>query len=131
MPPLAEINPKPTNTMKLIILCLALCSVTAEASWFSKKPDPLDVAQEKITALENQVSSQASSLNRWQMTAGSLGIACILTLIIGTALGAKTRHHHESSRRLGPPPPTTHLNGRSTSIVDQAAEEEGHPTLAA
>ena len=117
----------------ILTICLLLCSVTAQASWFSKGPDPLDEAKEKIVTLESHLTAQAILLNRWQIASGSLGIGCVLLLIIGTALGATTRKHHDAtSRRLGPTPTSpTKLNGRKPHIMCKADEEHVHSTLAA
>jgi len=117
--------------MKHLILLILLCLpfTTVNAGWFSKDPDPLVEAKEKITHLETKVTEQSITLNRWQITSGALGIGCLTLLIIGTALGAKTRHHYESTRRLGRTP-TTPLNGRKPNMA-QATEENVHTTLAA
>ncbi len=118
----------------LILISLLLPFTTVKAGWFSNGPDPLIEAKAKITSLENQIQTQSNTLNRWQIASGSLAVGCVLLLILGTALGSKTRqHHHEStSRRLGrTPPPATPLNGRKTTILDEAAEENTHSTLAA
>ena len=118
----------------LIIACLLCCSSAAKAVWpFSKGPDPLIEANEKITALETKITEQSITLNRWQITAGSLAVGCAFLLIIGAALGAKTRHHYDSTtRRMGrTPTPTTPLNGRKPTILGKTAEENVHSTLAA
>lgn len=120
--------------MKHLILIALLCLpfTTVNAGWFSKGPDPLIEAKEKITALETKIIEQSIALNRWQITAGSLAVGCAFLLIIGTALGAKTRHHYESSRRLGrAPTPPTHLNGRKSPIMGETAQNNTHSTLAA
>lgn len=111
----------------LILLCLPL--TTVNAGWFSKDPDPLNEAKEKITHLETQLSAQSITLNRWQIATGSLAVGCAFLLIIGAALGSKTRHHYESTRRLGRTTPTP-LNGRKHNMA-QATEENVHATLAA
>lgn len=122
--------------MKHLILLIFLCLpfTTVNAGWFSKGPDPLIEAKEKITHLETQLTAQSVILNRWQITSGSLALGCLILLIIGTALGAKTRHHYDSTRRLGrtpsTPPPST-LNGRKSTILDPEAEDNVHQTLAA
>ena len=114
----------------ILIICLLCCSTAANAFWpFTSAPDPIPEYKEKIVTLESHLSAQAILLNRWQIASGSLGIGCVLLLIIGTALGAKTRHHYESSRRLGRTP-TTPLNGRKPNMA-QATEENVHTTLAA
>ena len=121
--------------MKHLILLILLCLpfTTVNAGWFSKGPDPLIEAKEKITALETKIIEQSIALNRWQITAGSLAVGCAFLLIIGAALGAKTRHHYDSTtRRLGrTPTPTTPLNGRKSSILGKTDEDNTHQTLAA
>jgi len=117
----------------ILIAGLLLFSSTANAGWFSKNPDPLDEAKEKITRLEDTVTAQTNTMNRWQIATGSMAVGCVILLIIGAALGAKTRqHHHESTRRLGrTSPPPTSLNGRKSAFVDEASDEHTHSTLAA
>lgn len=117
----------------ILITCLFLFSPAANAGWFSKDPDPLIEAKAKITHLETQLSAQSIALNRWQITSGALCCGCLFLLIIGTALGSKTRHHYDSTtRRLGrTPTPTTPLNGRKSSILGKTAEDNTHQTLAA
>ena len=120
--------------MKHLILLILLCLpfTTVNAGWFSKDPDPLNEAKEKITHLETQLTTQSITLNRWQITAGSLAVGCAFLLIIGAALGAKTRHHYESTRRLGrAPTATAPLNGRKSPIMGETAQNNTHSTLAA
>ncbi len=122
--------------MKHLILLIFLLwpFTTVNAGWFSKGPDPLIEAKEKITALETQLTAQSVILNRWQITSGSLALGCLILLIIGTALGAKTRHHYDSTRRLGRTPSTpspSTLNGRKPSILAEEDQDNVHQTLAA
>ncbi len=119
--------------MKYVILTLLLFSTAAQASWFSKGPDPIPEYKEKITALETKLSDQSHSLNHWEIATGSLCVACVLLFIIGTALGAQTRQNHHESGRMGPTPPTPapNVNGSKPRIVRKAAEENTHQTLAA
>ena len=117
----------------ILIIGLLLFSPSAQAGWFSSKPDPLLVMQIKIDGLENKLAAQHQSLNRWQLATGSLAVGCAFILIIGTALGSKTRKHYESfTRRMGggSTPSPTSLNGRKPNMA-QAAEENVHTTLAA
>lgn len=103
----------------LLITLLCLPFTPVKAGWFSKGPDPLIEAKDKITALETKITEQSTTLNRWQIIAGALGFGCLFLLILGTALGAKTRQHYESStRRLGRTS-TPPLNGRKPSILGQ------------
>ena len=113
-----------------LTIAVLLLTPNAHASWFSSGPDPLTEAKDKITVLENQITTQAAMLNRWQLATGSLAVACSILLIIGTALGAKTRkHYYESSsaRRMGG---AASLNGRKSNL-GPATDEEHHATLAA
>ncbi len=117
----------------LIFLCLPFTSV--DAGWFSKTPDPLIEAKATIVSLENKLTAQSIILNRWQITSGSLALGCVILLIIGAALGSRTRtYHYESTRRLGPtrstPPPST-LNGRKPTILGEDDQDNVHQTLAA
>ena len=117
----------------ILIMSLLTCSTAANAFWpFTDTPDPILEYKEKITALETEIAAKSIILNHWQIATGSLGIGCSILLIIGTALGAKTRkHYHESStRRLGGSTPPTSLNGRSPHL-GKATEEGVHTTLAA
>jgi hypothetical protein len=84
----------------------------------------------RSSLLENQPVRTSLLLNRWQIASGSLGIGCVILLIIGTALGATTRKHYDAtSRRLGPTP--TKLNGRKPHLMGKTDEEDVHSTLAA
>ena len=118
----------------ILIIGLLLFSPSAHAGWFSSKPDPLLVMQIKIDGLEHKLAAQHQSLNRWQVATGSLAVGCAFLLIIGTALGSKTRKHwYESfTRRMGggSTPSPTSLNGRKPNMA-QATEENVHTTLAA
>ena len=120
----------PTFTMKYLILILLLVSPAAHANWFSWSSDPIPEYKEKITSLETQLSAQRSTTDHWQIASGSLGIGCVLLLVIGTALGAQTRKHYHGARSLGPTPPPN-LNGQKSRIVGKKAEENVHSTLAA
>ncbi|WP_395741696.1 hypothetical protein [Prosthecobacter sp.] len=115
-----------------LIIGLLLFSPTAHAGWFSLKPDPLLVMQIKIDGLENKLAAQNQSLNRWQIATGSLAVGCAFLLILGTALGSKTRKHFYDTftRRMGGSTPSpASLNGRKSHMA-QATEENVHATLA-
>jgi hypothetical protein len=51
-----------------------------------------EAQQRRITELESQLQMQRHTNDHWQMITVSLGIGCVVLLIAGTALGAKTRH---------------------------------------
>jgi hypothetical protein len=126
-------NPNIIMKYFILIICVLLTSPAANAAWFSSTSDPIPEYKEKIASLETQLSAQALTLNRWQIATGSLGIACVVLLVIGTALGAQTRKNYDGpTRRMGPTPPaSTGLNGRKSRIVGKAAQENSHTTLAA
>jgi len=117
----------------ILIICLLCCTPAANAFWpFSSAPDPIPEYKEKIVTLESDLSEQSTLTNRWQLVAGSLGIGCVILLIIGTSLGATTRKYHDAaSRRLGPTSPPSRFNGRKPNIMGQATDENVHSTLAA
>ena len=123
----------PMKHLIILIVGLLLFSPTAHAGWFSSKPDPLLVMQIKIDGLENKLAAQNQSLNRWQIATGSLAVGCALLLILGTALGSKTRKHFYDSftRRMGggSTPSPASLNGRKPHMA-QATQENVHATLA-
>ena len=130
MPQMALNLHNPNLTMKYLILILLLVSPAAHANWFSWSSDPIPEYKEKVASLETQLSAQRSTTDHWQIASGSLGIGCVLLLVIGTALGAKTRHHYHAERRLGSTPPPS-INGQKSRIVGKKAEENVHSTLAA
>ena len=116
--------------MKYLILTLLLVSPAAHASWFWPS-DPVPEYRAKITSMETQLSAQRGATNLWQIASGSLAVGCVLLLVIGTALGAKTRTHYHEERRMGPTPPLPGTNGRKPHIVGKKAEDNTHDTLAA
>lgn len=116
----------------IVIICLLLCTPAANAGWFTRGPTLLDEAKARITTLDQQLATQTESLNRWKIATGTLGVACVILLLIGTALGAQTRKHYDASRRLGTnSPPNIGLNGRKPHIVGKEAEEAASASLAA
>jgi hypothetical protein len=46
----------------------------------------------RIVELESQLDLQRHRSDRWQSFTVTLGASCVLLLILGTSLGAKTRH---------------------------------------
>lgn len=115
----------------LILLILLCCASTVNAGWFSDSPAPLDEAKARITSLENHITVQAVTLNRWQIATGSLAVGCVILLIIGAALGAQTRKHYDGQRRLGSttPTPPTGINGRKPGIMGKDADDSHLTTL--
>lgn len=115
-----------------LIIGLLLFSPTAHAGWFSKDTEVLNEAKERIGVLESRLSAQSITLDNWRIAAGSLAVGCAFLLIIGAALGSKTRkHYYASARRMGGSAPSTpSLNGRKPHM-GQATETNVHSTLAA
>jgi len=122
----------------ILVACLVL-SPAAYAGWFFKDPPPPppDLGPEyraKITKLEEQMSEQHATTNRWEVATGTLALGCVLLFVIGTALGAKTRQHYDASRRLGRTIPTptqpAGANGAHHHLGETDAPDR-HPSMAA
>src|SRR5436190_1552812 len=109
----------------ILITVLLLVTPTCPAAWFFKAQDPTLEYKEKITVLENQLSTQAITLNRWQIATGSLAVVSVVLFIIGTALGSITRKHYDSTTRMGAgrPTPTQPLNG--TKLPRKVGQRNG------
>lgn len=128
-------TPQSTTPMKhllILIIGLLLFSQSAHAGWFSKDTELLNEAKERIGILESRLLSQSINLDHWRIAAGSLAVGCAFLLIIGAALGSKTRQHfYESARRMGGSTPSApSINGRKPNM-GQATETNVHTTLAA
>ncbi len=92
------------KTPLIILLATAFaCSSCSEAP---APPPPVDqLARSRVAELENQLQMQRryaelgdradaerGATDYWKTVAVSLGIGCTVMLIIGTALGSRTRH---------------------------------------
>ena len=78
----------------LISMALASCApsnTTPKASDDNRRMVE-EARQRRITELETQIEVQRHATDRWQTTTAGLGIGCVVLLILGTSLGAKTRH---------------------------------------
>ena len=53
----------------------------------------LSQEQQRLDAQQHLTVEQQQRASRWQTTASVLGIAAVITLITGTAIGSKGRHH--------------------------------------
>ena len=74
--------------LQLLLLTIILVSCTpANASWFESSDHNM-----KIGNLERQLKSQQGKTDEIIQIACFLGIGCVLFFIVGTAIGAKTRH---------------------------------------
>lgn len=83
--------------MKPILLSLLLLSATALSSCrVATTPstgDPIVQQQsQRVIELESQLDGLRQTNDRWQILCASTGVGALVLLILGTALGAKTRH---------------------------------------
>jgi hypothetical protein len=78
-----------------LFICILLASCSAEAGWFGSNDGEL---KEKIAILDGQLSEQRKTSDQWKAFTGALGVGCVLLFVIGTSLGARTRH--DGTRRM-------------------------------
>ena len=89
--------------IKHLLLVTLLCQATlltscsrAHAGWFGWSDDEVNQLREEhhqeLVAAEQQTSVQRKAVETWELVACSLAIGAVLLLIIGTALGTRTRH---------------------------------------
>ena len=119
--------------LHILIISLLLFSPSAHAGWFSKDTELLNEAKERIGVLESHLLSQSINLDHWRIAAGSLAVGCAFLLLIGAALGSKTRKNFYESfiRRMGGSTPSpASLNGRKPSIMGKTDQDNSHETLA-
>ena len=82
----------------LLLLCLLLTSCSnARASWFgwdeaNWERQRADEQRRKLSEAEHQITEHRQAVHKWELAAGSLAVGAVLLLIIGTALGTRTRH---------------------------------------
>jgi hypothetical protein len=74
----------------LFLLLLAAASPKAQAGWFNNETEK--ELQRELVQTEEQLLQQRKATDQWEIIAGTLGVGCILLFVIGTAIGAKTRH---------------------------------------
>lgn len=115
---------------KILYLTLFGIALTSplQAGWFSSTPDPIPEYKDKIIKLESDIKTLHQTLDHWQIIAGSLGVACALLFIVGTALGAKTRKHYDGIRNVGL---RSAVNGRKSAVMATNNEEFFDSPLAA
>jgi hypothetical protein len=118
----------------LIYLCLLLTIQPLQAGWFfADPPAPPDHSPEyraRIATLENQMSEQHQTMNRWEIASGILAVSGVLLFVIGTALGAKTRQNYDVTRKLErtiPATPRTHPEQH----LGETDAADCHPKMAA
>jgi hypothetical protein len=83
--------------MKLILLSIILLSATALNSCRVAATQPpgdpkAQRQQQRVIELESQLDGLRHTNDRWQILCASAGVGAVVLLILGTALGAKTRH---------------------------------------
>jgi hypothetical protein len=81
-----------SHLLKLLIfsnLALSSCRHAAAPAMV----DPIVAQQQhRVIELESQLDGLRHLNDRWQIACASAGVGAVLLLILGTALGAKTRH---------------------------------------
>ena len=70
----------------LIIVAVLTIATATNAGWFGKDPKP---DEQRIADLEHRLQQQQETTNTWRTAAFSLGVVCVVVLIIGTAIGSK------------------------------------------
>ncbi len=70
----------------VFIIALVLMMGSAQASWFDNKEQ-----EQQIAKLNSEIQAERKSKGNWQGIAFALGIGCVVTLIIGAAIGSKAR----------------------------------------
>lgn len=78
------------STLLLLMSVLLLASCAKQPARTVIQPD--EQARRRVVELEQQLQLQRKTTDRWELYTGSLGVACLVFLVLGTALGAKTRH---------------------------------------
>jgi hypothetical protein len=79
----------------LALVMMNSCTL-AHADIFGPSAGERD-ARQRLSTIETQLTYQRHNTENWQGAAGALAIGSLLLLIIGTALGAKTRRNHHAS----------------------------------
>jgi hypothetical protein len=77
------------STLLLLLSALLLASCARQPKTIVQ---PDEQARRRVVELEQQLQLQRKTTDRWEFYTGSLGVACLVFLVLGTALGAKTRH---------------------------------------
>jgi len=81
-----------SHALKLLVLgCLTLSSCR-NAITSPPDPDIMRQQQRRVIELESQLDGLRNTNNRWQTVCAVIGVGAVGLLILGTALGAKTRH---------------------------------------
>ena len=78
------------SSLLLLLSVLLLASCAKQPTRTVIQPD--EQARRRVVELEQQLQIQRKNTDRWEFYTGCLGVACLVCLVIGTSLGAKTRH---------------------------------------
>jgi hypothetical protein len=82
--------------MKYFLVLLSLTGALACCAPSGNPPADTGLVDEanrrRIIELESQIALQQHRSERWQLCTVTLSIGCVLLLVLGTSLGAKTRH---------------------------------------
>ena len=84
----------------LMLLTVLTLSAPAHAGWFGWGEDEErarlqrreEEQRRKLAEAEHQLTAQRQSADTWQLAAGSAAVGAMFLLIVGTALGTRTRH---------------------------------------
>ncbi len=82
--------------MKFIIIVFVAAIVAAmptstKAGWFGDSGKT-----EVINDLREQVHQERSRAGVWQIVASVLGVGCVITLVVGAAIGSGRRRHERA-----------------------------------
>lgn len=72
-----------------LLFCLLVSCSKVQGGWFDKGNDE---QKQKLIQLESELQGQHKKIDQWELIAGTLGVACILLFVMGTAIGTRTRH---------------------------------------
>jgi len=73
--------------LTVILTILWLMTPAARAWWWSDDNDQ----QQEINRLQGEVDQEQQSRDDWQGIASVLGVGCVITLVVGAAIGSKGR----------------------------------------
>jgi hypothetical protein len=72
----------------IILMAVLMLGLTTYGGWFSKNDQQ---TEQRNRELQDQLRQQQDKTDTWRTTAFSLGVGCVVVLIIGTAIGSKGR----------------------------------------
>ena len=88
--------------IKLLMLACVLATLPscskAHAGWFGwgeaerLRQEREEDQRQRLAAAEQQITVHRQSSDTWEFAAGTAAVAALVLLIVGTALGTRTRH---------------------------------------